>query len=186
MYKLKIQKEGIIVKDIYNFFRFLTLSINVSLLIKRVYTFLHIYEFLVFIKIIGTFFNFKNLDIPLSRCSRARLLSIAPLKRNVKAIMKLYGTSSEVFYEILKNTGEVIRRIPAIMNLPRKWKAAWWRIFDDSIVQYFVAALLNNLARDMGKGLYRIINSPLFRQFSLLNLYLSEMGKIRYSEYSRN
>lgn len=97
--------------------------------------------------------------------------------------MKLYGTWSEVFYEILKNTGEVIRRIRAIMNLPRKWKAAWWRIFDDSIVQYFVAALLNNLARDIGKGLYRIINSPFFRQFSLLNLYLSEMGETRYSEY---
>lgn len=144
---------------------------------------IHFYEFLVFIKIIGTFSNFKNLDIPLSRCWRARLLSIAPLKRNVKAIMKLYGTWSEVFYEILKNTGEVIRRIRAIMNLPRKWKAAWWRIFDDSIVQYFVAALLNNLARDIGKGLYRIINSPFFRQFSLLNLYLSEMGETRYSEY---
>lgn len=110
-------------------------------------------NFYFFIKIIRTFLTSKISTFQLS--TDAVLLSVAPLKRNVRSYYEVVQDIVGSFLWNFKNTGEVIRRIPAIMNLPRKWKAVWtWqRIFDDSIVQYFVAALLNNLARDIGKGL---------------------------------
>lgn len=129
-------------------------SINVSLVVhSNLYIFACTRIFIFFIKIIRTFLTSKISTFQLS--TDAVLLSVAPLKRNVRSYYEVVQDIVGSFLWNFKNTGEVIRRIPAIMNLPRKWKAVWtWqRIFDDSIVQYFVAALLNNLARDIGKGL---------------------------------